>query len=803
MKRETISLNAHWRFMFNKMPDDRVYRRDYDDTWWTDVCLPHTVNIEPHDVLLPAQGQCWYRRRLFVDEALRGKLLYLTFEGAMQEADVYINGERVCSHAGGYLPFVVDITACVTYGADNSIAVYLQNLDNPDIPPGKSSNKLDFQYFGGLYRNVYLTVCDKLHITDPILRNKVADGGIFVRYETVSEDSADVLVSVNVQNEHPVEHTATLAITLLDREGGVVLRQTHPITIASGRDTTVRTRMTVLQPRLWSPADPYLYSLRAEIVAEGGVVDAAWESIGIRHIRFTREGFFLNGERCRLTGANRHQSFPHLGNAVSDEAHAREMQLLKDGGFNFLRLCHYPQSPAVYDACDRLGILVLNCTPGWQWCREQGPFRARAYRNIREMVRRDRNHPCVILWEVSLNETGATEKHMWNDTWSGADDDFMHYCHLIAHEEYVGNQMVTSGDTTGREDPVFVGYDVPYCHEGQPAAFESGEAEKPFLVREYGDFRYGFHFSTTRRERKHGASAMLHSAWNFAHAHNANQGRAGIVGDAIWVGIDYTRPYFFPEPICAAGVLDIFRVPKFAYYYFASQQNEHPVLFIADDWAEHSDKQKVVVFSNCEQVELRVGGRTVACQRPDNGEDTPYSMPPEYQAADYWQGDKMNMTDHTLPITKRYDAAVAQYCFDGGNCRHIDHPPFTFFDVPYANAELTAIGYQNGVEVTRDTRVSNPVPHHIAFAVAEQGIPLKADGVDFVFVYATIVDRDEHLCPEATNAITFRVAGGDMVGRTQLCAEAGIAPVMVRKAVDTDKLILTAVCDLGSFSVSI
>lgn len=795
MERTYRNLNDDWRFYFNKLPDDFVFRKEYDDRWWSCVQIPHTLKIEPYDVQLPTQGQCWYRKHLYLEKELEDKKLFLEFEGAMQECDVWMNGEKLYTHYGGYLPFTVDITEKAIFGQENVIALYLQNLDNPDIPPGKSSHKLDFQYWGGLYRNVRLCICDKLHITDAVYKNKTADGGIFVRCEQVNESSALVQVSVNLDNEYEEKKDILLEIMLCDKKEICQASEKRKICIQAGNNHTEKIQLTVENPNLWELENPYLYELRV-IVSEDQVLDEMHVPIGIRWLEITKEGIFLNGHRVKITGANRHQQYPHLGIAISDEAHYREIKLLKEGGFNFLRLCHYPHAPAVYRACDELGILVMNCTPGWQWCKENGPFRSRAYQNIRDMVRRDRNHPCVILWEVSLNETGATEKDMWNDRWSGADDDFMHMCHMIAHEEYPGSQMITSGDSHGRVHLEAVNYDVFYCGITAGRAGETNEmlpcTEKPLFCREYADFSFGFHFSTSRRDRGHGEYAMLHAAWNAACSYNQLQGEKGVVGNAIWVGVDYTRPYFVPAPILKSGVLDIFRIPKFSYHFFASQRDDKPMLYIANYWAQGNKKKNIVVFSNCEEVVLYVNGREAARQKPQKGENSPYNMPRKYEAAGYWQGKERNMLDSSLAITKEYNNDVEKLCFDGSNTMNLSHPPFTFIDIPYEEGELCAVGYIDGKKVVSQIRKSAPKAIKIHMETADFGIPLKADGVDFVFVYACIQDEDGVLCAEDDRELTFTVEGGNLIGRNPVKAEAGIAPIMVRKLAGQERVTVRA-----------
>ncbi|MDR0405606.1 MAG: hypothetical protein LBH54_02295, partial [Clostridiales bacterium] len=309
-------------------------------------------------------------------------------------------------------------------------------------------------------------------------------------------------------------------------------------------------------------------------------------SIGIRAAAVDRKkGFVLNGEPIWIQGANRHQQFPYIGNAASDNAQFRDALKLKEAGFNFVRLAHYPQSPAFLDACDRVGLLVVEPVPGWQFCNE-GQFKEVALQNIRDMIRRDRNHPCVAFWEVSLNETGDTAETNWLN-WRGATDEFFRECHLTAKAEHPG--CLTSGDTLGRKNPQYVGFDIPHPICDGFDITKEFMPDKLFFTREYGDFDFGGNYSTTRQVRGNGEKAMRLSAWNFQHSLNKIRASGDSMGAAIWVGVDYNRGYYPCVPLCTSGVFDTFRLPKYSREFFASQislQKGNPVIFIASYWSE-------------------------------------------------------------------------------------------------------------------------------------------------------------------------------------------------------------------------
>ena len=374
------------------------------------------VTGEPGSPTYQWQGVCWYRRTLEIPADSAGKKVFLKFDGAMNVADVFLDGEPLGTHLGGYLPFVFDITDRVRPGADHLLAVRLDNTDNAITGP-KPLAILDFNMYGGLYRHVHLIVKDRLHITDPIHADRIAGGGVFVRYPEVAPEQAVILVRTHVRNDYDESRRFLIHHALIDERGHAVYQTQRPhIEIAAHDSMDVELELRMATPSLWSPRSPNLYTLRTEIRSGGAFVDGFMDPasmvdrvdtrIGIRRISITPErGFEINGEPMFLRGTNRHQEYPYIGYAVPDAAQWRDAKRIKEAGFDYVRLSHYPQSPAFMDACDELGLVVMNAIPGWQYFGDDPGFTLYQYRNVRELIRRDRNHACVALWEVSLNET--------------------------------------------------------------------------------------------------------------------------------------------------------------------------------------------------------------------------------------------------------------------------------------------------------------------------------------------------------------------------------------------------------------
>lgn len=711
---------------------------------WESVSLPHTAYVEPLVANNQWQGICFYRKTFDVDEALKGKKLFIEFEGAMELADVWINDKHMLQHAGGYLPFTIDITDAVTYGQANTITVKLDNYDHPTIPPGKPLSGVDFSYYHGIYRDVKFIVTDKLHITDPVHANIEAGGGIFVTYADVSKDKATVNIKTHVKNTETANANAIVLQVLIDKDGKTIATsKSKQQTIAASDNKHIEQSFTVTNPNLWSPDDPYLYTLRTVIYKGNKPVDQVDTSIGIRWFEFSREeGFKVNGKPIFLNGTNRHQEYPYIGNALSNNAQYRDIWKIRNAGFNTLRLGHYPQDPAVLDACDKLGMIVIEPIPGWQFFNNSEVFIDRVYDNVREMIRRDRNHPSIALWEVVLNESWAPQFLETN-------------AYEIAHKELPGPQCFACGDPYGAKC-----WDVSYNQWKEDITRpQDAQPDKAGFIREYGDFEFGGHYSTSRQYRRDGQQNLLMSAWNFQWSLNRYKAQyPWTAGCATWLMYDHNRGG--SENVEASGTANIFRIPKFTYYFFQSQRNTQtklpavesgPMISIANYWTEPDPSQKVIVYSNCDEVKLFVNGRSIATQSPDSGPSTEYG--PRYKGGN---------------------------SFDGGNTEHLDHPPFTFTNITFQPGELKAIGYINGKEVTQDIVNTPGNPAAIKIDFDTSGRDLTADGSDTIFVYASLVDDKGNANYTATNEITFEVTGpAKLIGDNPLNAEAGIVTVLL------------------------
>ena len=407
--RTVHSMNPAWRFY--KGSAEGAESVTFDDSRWEVVSLPHGLEYLPTEAsgCINYQGEAWYRKHFTPNEQLKGRKLFLHFEAIMGKSKVYVNGKLLAEHYGGYLPVVLDVTEAIQWNKENLIAVWTDNSNDPAYPPGKAQEVLDFCYFGGIYRDCWLIAHRDVYITDPNFEHETAGGGLFVAYDNVSESSATVLMQTQVRNDSRQDFRGVIEYELQQPDGRQAALVNTKVQIRSGKALTTSDKVKLQTPQLWSPEHPNLYNLIVRIRNQkGDVVDGYRRRIGIRSIEFKgKDGFWLNGKPYGqpLIGANRHQDYAVVGNAVSNGLHWRDAKKLRDAGLKVIRNAHCPQDPAFMDACDELGLFVIVNTPGWQFWNEAPVFAERVYDDIRQMVRRDRNHPCVWLWEPILNET--------------------------------------------------------------------------------------------------------------------------------------------------------------------------------------------------------------------------------------------------------------------------------------------------------------------------------------------------------------------------------------------------------------
>lgn len=766
--REVYSMNPAWRF--HKGAVEGAETKEFNDKDWTVVSLPDGIEYLPTEAsgCINYQGEVWYRKHFTPDAVLKGKKLFLHFEAIMGKSKVFVNGKLLTEHFGGYLPVIADVTDVLDWNGDNVIAVWADNSDDPSYPPGKAQDVLDYTYFGGIYRDCWLIAHNNVFITDPNYENEVAGGGLFVAFGKVSDALAEVQLKIHVRNATKNPFSGRVEYMLLQPDGTEVARLSDKIQVKAGRATTVSDRMPVKQPMLWTPSTPTLYNLLVRVLdKEGNVIDGYRRRIGIRSIEFKgKDGFYLNGRPYGkpLIGANRHQDFAVVGNAVANSIHWRDAKKLKDVGMEIIRNAHCPQDPAFMDACDELGLFVIVNTPGWQFWNDAPEFAQRVYSDIRNVVRRDRNHPSVWLWEPILNET-----------WYPAD--FAKNTRDIVDAEYPYPYCYSGSDSEARGHENFPVY---FAH---PANMQDASKEidptKTYFTREWGDNvdDWSSHNSPSRVARNWGEQPMRVQAQHYACPYYPvtsydvlNKQSPQHVGGCLWHSFDHQRGYH-PDPFYG-GLMDVFRQPKYSYYMFMAQRpavkndrnaGSGPMVYIAHEMTPFSGKD-VTVYSNCDEVRLTFnkGGKTYAYKKDKNRPGMPSPVITFPDVYDF-------MVDKAFSRTQKQD-----------------------------DVYLLAEGLIDGKVVATHKVVPARRPEKILLWMDNEGTDLKADGSDFVTVVAAVADKNGNIKRLNNYNIRFSIEGeGRLLGGPGVLANPvpvkwGTAPVLVQSTLKPGKIRITA-----------
>lgn len=574
--RVVVPFNDSWEF------------RGPEEGAWTKVTLPHTNTVLPYHNFKPDAYAFTssYRKSFTLPEKLEGRRLFLEFEGAMIAATCTLNGHTYPEHRGGYTPFSLDVTEIIREDGENLVEVVLDSSEREDIPP--FGNVVDYLTFGGIYREVQLRYVPKVSIAD-----------VVVQTLSSPQSPQELLVKVEIENVTEDEEEVQVKVAL-----GRLTSKFN--TRVKGR-TVVETKFAPENPlELWSISSPTLHPLSATINSRYGEDEEATR-IGIRHAHFAKDGFFLNGEKVKLRGLNRHQTYPYIGAAAPARLQRKDADIVKwELGCNIVRTSHYPQSRHFLDRCDEIGLLVLEEIPGWQHI-GGSEWQEVALRDVRSMITRDKNHPSIVLWGVRINE--SPDNH-----------DFYSRSNTIARDLDSSRQTGGIRNFQGSEflEDVFTYNDFSNSVE-EPV-------NVPHLVTEFN----GHMFPTKTFDNE---ERLIEHALRHARVQDKAYGMGNVCGAIGWCAFDYNthRDFGSGDMICYHGVMDIFRLPKYAAYFYESQQphSERVVLRVGGGWTmgdrSEGGNDPLVVFSNCDRVRVLIGDREIGEYLPDR--DTYKNLP--------------------------------------------------------------------------------------------------------------------------------------------------------------------------------
>jgi len=736
------------------------------------VRLPHTSGEVPLHYAAPEHYAkvCGYRKDLYLGEELRGKRLFLQFDGAGHIATVYCNGDELMTHRCGYTAFRVEITDHVRLGENNRIVLRVDATENPSVPP--FGYVIDYLTYGGLYREAWLDVREQTYIED-----------VFVHTPRLTR--AVVLLTVSG------EGAAKYRVTLLNREGEVCCVRER---------STSAIFVNYRSAKAWTLEDPYLYTCRAELLdAAGRVIDRQSVRFGFRTAEFYADGFYLNDEKVFLRGLNRHQSYPYMGYAAPASLQREDARILKEElCCTAVRTSHYPQSRHFIDACDELGLLVFTEIPGWQHIGDAA-WKDQAVENVREMVTQYRNHPSVILWGVRINE-------------SQDDDELYARTNALAHE--LDPSRSTSGVRYLKQsrllEDVYAYND--FSHDGLtppvlPKDAVTPDTDKGFLISECNGHMYPTKpFDNWERRQEH---ALRHARVQSAAA--ASGEHAGCFG---WCMFDYPthKDFGSGDRVCYHGVMDAFRNPKLAAAVYAAQGEDRPVLEVGSsmDIGDYCAGRRgdIWAFTNADKISLYKDDRFVADFLPESGglahesvhiDDTVGALLEQNEGFSPEQSEALRKClraieqygpDH-LPAQEkarlawcmvRWGMSVAD-----GEALYGKYVGSWGGDVPRWRFDAV----KNGKVIASVTKGGDPRPLRLEVRASADTLR-EGDSYDMAAVRVRVLDGNGNPAPYAQLPVTFSLEGpGQLVGPDTAAAEGGMCGTYVRTTGETGPLRLT------------
>lgn len=552
--RQNINFNRDWKFRLGD--NTNAAMPAFDDSEWDAVGLPHSFS-EPYFASPKFYiGYGWYRKHFSMPKKWRGKRTNLEFDGVFQVAEVFVNGRRVGRHEGGYAGFTFDITDAARVG-DNVVAVRVNNLWNARLAPRAGEHT----FSGGIYRDMHLVVTAPLH---------VAWFGTFVSTPQVSREDGMVNVKTEIVNSSGRSKSATVVTSILDAEGKQVAEMESTRTVVPNSTSIFdQTSQAIANPKLWHPDHPYLYSVKTTVLDAGRVVDNFASPLGFRWFKFTADqGFFLNGEHYYFKGVNAHQDHAGWGDAVADSGFYRDVNLVKDAGFDFIRGSHYPHAPAFAAACDKLGVLFWSENCFWGTASFDNPWGASAYPpnaedqsafdqsvkdSLRDMIRINRNHPSIIVWSMD-NEVFFTEASTLPKV-----RELLKETVALARELDPTRPAAIGGCQRGEIDKL--GDVAGYNGDGARIYLNPGI---PSVVTEYG---------STMADRP----GPYEPGWGDLQQEQF----AWRSGQALWCGFDHGS--IAGRNFGAMGMIDYFRLPKRQYFWYRNEYKKLP----PPEWPDH------------------------------------------------------------------------------------------------------------------------------------------------------------------------------------------------------------------------
>lgn len=717
--RTVTDFDKDWHFHLGDVPG--AENAGVSDTAWRTLNVPHDWSIEgkfskdnpasPEGGALPG-GIGWYRKTFTVPAADKNKRVYIDFDGVYQKSTVWINGHELGFRPNGYISFRYELTSYLNIGGKNTIAVKVDNSVQPNSRWYSGS---------GIYRNVWL-----------VTTNKTAIGhwGTYVTTPKVDNSLASVSIQTNIDNTN--SGNFKLKTTIYDEAGKAIKSITSAIKTSNDSTSLVQQELTIESPKLWSVENPYLYKAVTELLSASSVVDTYTTAFGVRYFNFDADkGFSLNGKPVKILGVCDHHDLGSLGAAVNTRALERQLQMLKAMGCNGIRTSHNPPAPELLDLCDKMGFIVMDeAFDCWEWKKATYDyhlfFKEWHKRDLEDQIKRDRNHPSVIIWSIGneIPQQGDTSAlrlapelaaivHSLDTTRpittandrpdtsnkiikSGAIDligyNYHEYDYATFHNRYPGKKFIATETTSGLEmrgyyempsDSIRIwptSWDKPFTHPGN-------------TVSAYDNTRPPW-------------GSIHESTWKVMKKYDF------LSGMFIWTGFDYMgepTPYSWPSRSSYFGIIDLAGFPKDVYYMYQSEWTNKTVLHIFPHWNWEPGKLIDVwaYYNNADEVELYLNGKSLGIKKK-TGDDLHIMWRVKYEPG-------------ILKAVSRKDGKVV------------------------LTDEIHTAGAPAKVELVADRKIIN------------------TDGKDLSFITVKILDKDGNTVPDADNLVNFKINGGAFI----------------------------------------
>jgi beta-galactosidase len=743
-----ISLNDGWRFYRGEAAG--AEQPGFDDSAWTLLRLPHDWAIDgpfdstqnPHTGALPIFGTGWYRKTFTLPETAKGRRFSVVFDGAMSNTRVWINGHELGERPYGYSSFSFELPYLNFGTTANVLAVRL-------TPEDQSSR----WYPGaGIYRNVWLDVTRVIHIPT---------WGTYVTTPEVTAERATVKVRTTISTSNSDDGDVSLESSVVNAAGVIVARVSTKAALRGGGTRVVESTLIVTKPELWDIDHPYLYTLVSEVRQMSQVLDRYETPFGIRSIAFDKQrGFLLNGRAVKLHGVCDHHDLGALGTAVNRRAIERQLQILKGAGVNALRTSHNPPAPEVLEFCDRLGIVVMDEIFD-MWREPKVPNGYSKYydewseRDVRDFVRRDRNHPSVIMWSIGneileqSSPTGWEEAKRLTGLFHEEDPTRPTTSAFDSPEEAIQNRLAENVDILGFNYRPWMYAQVLKDH---PDWIIVG-SETASCVSSRGVFHLPIEKYEKHPSLQLTGYDVIAPPWAYCpEAEFLYQERMPqVLGEFVWTGFDYIgepTPYFnrgatvatdWPSRSSYFGFVDLAGFPKDRYYLYQSEWTKAPMVHVLPHWNWAGLEGKpipVMVYTNADEVELFLNGKSLGRK-------------------------KKGAESVTLPVGKNVAAGVGRtdpdLILDGSMSSRWRLE----WQVTYAPGAIRAVAYQGGKQVAVDEVKTAGAPARIRLVPDRKTI--QADGDDLSFIAARVEDTDGNLCPQADSLVKFSVTGAGKI----------------------------------------